>query len=151
MAASGRRQPLPGSEAAYDAVVTDALSDALETEPRLAYALLFGSTARGEAHARSDLDIAIALAAGGGLDRRERGTLIARLESATRRSVHLVDLDEAGPALAYRAFRDGRELLVRDRRALVARKARAILDYLDFRPFEERLAAGALAVAAHGR
>ena len=46
-------------------------------------------------------------------------------------------LDEAGPGLAYRAFRDGRVILERDRRALVERKARAILEYLDFRPVEE--------------
>jgi hypothetical protein len=54
-----------------------------------------------------------------------------------------------GPALDGR---DGRLLVERDHAALVARKARALLDYLDFRPVEERCAAGVLrAAAARGR
>ncbi len=40
--------------------------------------------------------------------------------------------------------------MVRDRGALVSRKARAILEYLDFRPVEELCASGVLA-AARGR
>jgi hypothetical protein len=64
--------------------------------------------------------------------------------------VDLVLLDEAPPALAYRVFRDGRTIVVRDRPALAARRARAFLDYLDFRPVEELCARGVLA-AAHGR
>jgi hypothetical protein len=54
--------------------------------------------------------------------------------------------------LAYRIFRDGRLLVERNHAALVARKARALLDYLDFRPIEEQCAAGVLrAAAARGR
>jgi len=60
-------------------------------------------------------------------------------------------LDEAPPPLAYRVFREGRILCEADRRAMVARKARAILEYLDFRPIEERCTAGVLAAAARGR
>ncbi len=45
-------------------------------------------------------------------------------------------LDEAGPGLAYRVFRDGQVIVERDWRAVVQRKARAILEYLDFRPVE---------------
>jgi hypothetical protein len=52
---------------------------------------------------------------------------------------------------AYRVFRDGSALVVKDRAALVARKTRAILEYLDFRPIEELAARGAIAAAAHGR
>jgi hypothetical protein len=78
--------------------------------------------------------------------------LTARLESAAGRAVDLVLLDEAPAPLAYRIFRDGRVLVERDHAALVARKARALLDYLDFRPVEERCAAGVLrAAAARGR
>ena len=62
----------------------------------------------------------------------------------------LVVLEEAPPALAYRAFREGVVLLARDRAALAAARARAILEYLDFRPVEELCARGALA-AARGR
>lgn len=63
----------------------------------------------------------------------------------------LVLLDEAPPALAYRVFRDGQAVAVRDPSALAARKARAILEYLDFQPIEELFARGVLDAAAHGR
>ena len=49
------------------------------------------------------------------------------------------------PGLAYRVFRDGVAVLVRDRSALVERKARAILEYLDFRPVEEASSKAVLA------
>jgi len=52
--------------------------------------------------------------------------------------------------LAYRIFRDGITLLSRDTAALNARRARAVLEYLEFRPVEELCARGVLA-AAHGR
>jgi len=80
------------------------------------------------------------------------GGLTARLMSAAGRPVDLVLLDEATTPLAYRIFRDGRLLVERNHVALVARKARVLLDYLDFRPVEERCAAGVLrAAAASGR
>jgi hypothetical protein len=44
-----------------------------------------------------------------------------------------------------------RKRVERDRAALVARKARVILDYLDFKPVEELCAAGVLRAAARGR
>jgi hypothetical protein len=75
---------------------------------------------------------------------------VSRLESAAGKRVDLVLLEEVPPAIAYRFFRDGVEILVRDRSALVNRKARAILEYLDFRPIEELCASGVL-TAARGR
>lgn len=78
--------------------------------------------------------------------------MLGCLTSAVGRAVDLVPLDEATPALAYRIFRDGRVLVERDHGALVARKARVMLDYLDFKPIEEQYAAGILrAAAARGR
>jgi hypothetical protein len=79
------------------------------------------------------------------------GSLSARLESAIGRRVDLVLLDEAPPPLAYRIFREGRLLFEGDHSALVTRKARALLEYLDFKPVEERCAAGVLRAATHGR
>jgi len=124
------------------------LRRALQAEPDVAYALLFGSGARGAAHAGSDADIAIELRAGAPRDVRSLGGLAARLESAIGRPIDLVLLDEAPAALAYRIFRDGRLLIERDHGALVARKARALLDYLDWKPVEERCAEGILRAAA---
>jgi predicted nucleotidyltransferase len=131
--------------------MVDALRHALEGEPGIAYALLFGSGARGTGHTGSDADVAVELAAGAARNPQALGRLMARLESAAGRRVDLVLLDEAPAPLAYRIFRDGRVLVERDRAALVARKARAILDYLDFRPVEELCAAGVLRAAARGR
>jgi hypothetical protein len=130
----------------------DALRRALEAEPDVAYALLFGSAARGTAHAHSDVDVAVGLNPAASRDVTRLGDLIAALSRAAKRPVDVVLLDEAGPALAYRVFRDGEVLSVRDRDALVKRKARAILDYLDFKPVEDRCVAGVLrAAASRGR
>jgi predicted nucleotidyltransferase len=130
----------------------DALTRALEAEPDVANALLFVSRARGSQRPDSDVDVAVQLITGAPRDARAVGGLAARLETATGHSIGLVLLDEASPPLAYRIFRDGRVLVERDHAALVARKARAILDYLDFKPVEDLCAAGVLrAAAARGR
>lgn len=126
----------------------DALRRALDAEPDVAYALLFGSSARGTGRPDSDADVAIELIPGAARDARRLGGLAARLTAAIGRPVDLVLVDEATPALAYRLFRDGRLIVERAHAALVARKARALLDYLDFKPIEERCAAGILRAAA---
>ena len=129
----------------------DLLRDALASDERIAYALLFGSAARGAAHPGSDIDLAIGLKGGTRLETRELGTLVASLEAIAGRPVDLVVLDDAPVGVAYRVFRDGIVLLERDRQALVARKARAVVEYLDFKPIEERCARGVLKAAARGR
>jgi uncharacterized protein len=129
----------------------DAMRAVLAEDPRVAYALLFGSRARGSAHDASDLDLAVGLVGGAPLAPLALGDLISRLEEASGRTVDLLLLDEAPPAIAYRVFRDGRPIVVNDPRALAARKARAVLEYLDFRPLEELATRGVLAAAAHGR
>ena len=129
----------------------DALQEVLSRDSRIAYALVFGSTARGSAHERSDLDVAVGLSSGVSLDPHEVGALVSDLEQAAGRPVDLVLLHEAPPALAYRIFRDGVTLCERDHRALADRKARAVLEYLDFRPFEDIAVRGALIAAARGR
>jgi predicted nucleotidyltransferase len=129
----------------------EALRRVLERESDVGYALLFGSSARGSSHARSDVDVAVGLRSSA-RDARALGTIAARLEAAAGRPIDLVVLDEAPVALAYRIFRDGQVLVERDRAALVARKARALLDYLDWKPVEERCAEGVLrAAASRGR
>ncbi len=130
----------------------DALRQVLDPEPDLLYAVVFGSAARGESRADSDVDVAIELRRGAARDVHAIGRLAARLESAAGRPVDLVLMDEAPPPLAYRVFRDGRLLIERDHAALVNRKARAIVEYLDWKPVEERCASGVLrAAAARGR
>lgn len=128
----------------------DALRAALERDSRIAYALVFGSQARQTGHAHSDIDIAVGLVQGCQLDAREVGALVSMLESTAGMPVDLTLLDESPPGLAYRIFRDGRPLVVRDQRALSTRLARAILEYLDFRPMEALVTRGVLA-SRHGR
>ena len=130
----------------------ETLRRAFETEPCVTNALVFGSRARGTAHSQSDVDVAVELIAGAARDAVALGSLTARLESAVQHTVNLVLLDEAPPRLAYRIFRDGHLLLERDHALLAGRKARAILDYLDFKPVEDLCAEGVLrAAAARGR
>jgi len=129
----------------------EALRRALDDESDVANAILFGSRARGTARPDSDVDIALELTAGARRDARALGGLAARLASAAGRPVGLVILDEAPAPLAYRIFRDGRLLIERDHALLVKRKARAILDYLDWKPVEDLCADGVLRAAARGR
>jgi predicted nucleotidyltransferase len=130
--------------------VIDRLRAVLESEARIAYALLFGSRGRGTAHPGSDVDAAVGLVRGARLSARDVGTLVSRLEAAAGTTVDLVILDEAGPAVAYRAFRDGRPLLARDAQALAERRVRAILEYLDWRPVEDEFARAALEAGQRG-
>jgi hypothetical protein len=131
--------------------VIDRLRSVLESDPSVAYALLFGSRGRGSAHGGSDADVAVGLVADTHLSVREVGDLISRLEEAAGGSVDLILLDEAPPGLAYRVFRDGRVILDKDRGAFVERKARAILEYLDFKPVEEAFTRAVLETSRHGR
>lgn len=114
----------------------EVLRRVLDSDPRIAYAVLFGSTARHTAHAHSDIDIAIGTSREP-LDPLAFGDVAARLETATGRAVHLVLLNDAPPGLAYRVFRDGIPLMVRDERSFRTRLARAVLEYLDFKPVED--------------
>jgi uncharacterized protein len=127
----------------------EALRRELENEPDVLYALLFGSAARGALRADSDVDVAVELAPNADRTARAIGRLVSRLESATARTVDLVLLEEAPLPLAYRIFRDGHVLLERDHEALVARKARVIIHYLDWKPVEDRCVAGVLRAAAN--
>ena len=129
----------------------DELRRALEAETDVAYALVFGSTARGGRRPDSDIDVAIELRPGAPRDIYALGGLVGRLESATGGRIDLVLLDEAPPGIAYRVFRDGRLILERDHTALVTRKARVILEYLDFKPIEDLCVAGVLRAAAAAR
>lgn len=146
----GLRRQSSASRGAKLSRVIAQLRSVLETDPRIAYALLFGSKGRGTAHDLSDTDVAIGLAAGAKLSAPELGDLLSRLEAAVGGPVDLVLLDEAPPGLAYRVFRDGRVVFEREHRAFVERKARAILEYLDFRPIEQLFTRAVLEAARRG-
>jgi uncharacterized protein len=134
----------------YTGVVVDALRRTVSDDPRIAYALVFGSAARKTSHVFSDVDVAIGTGGDTPLSTLDIGELTSKLEAAAGRTVHLVVLNDAPPGLAYRIFKNGQPLLVRDTAAFKSRLARAILDYLDFSPVEELFTRGVLR-ASDGR
>jgi uncharacterized protein len=142
---------LPTSNLPTYSGAVELLRQVLERDPRIAYAVVFGATARGGTHAGSDIDLAVGLEPGTTVTTLELGALTADLEAAAHQHVDLTVLDEAPDPLAYRVFRDGVVLVERNHRALAERKAQAILGYLDFRPLEEIAVRGVLAAAARGR
>lgn len=128
----------------YSGCMDEALREVLQNDPRIAFALRFGSSARGEATPLSDIDVAVGLKPGEHFDAHAIGALVSALESATGHTIDLVLVDDAPPGLAYRVFRDGQLLMEADRRARVDREVRAILEYLDFEPLERLCAEGVL-------
>jgi predicted nucleotidyltransferase len=89
------------------------LLEQLRTQPNVRLAVLFGSVARGEESAASDLDLLVRLRRDGF---RERADLARRLEAGSGRRVQLVGLGEAdqAPLLLKDVLRDGRVLVDRD-------------------------------------
>lgn len=86
----------------------------LRTEPSARLAVLFGSTAVGDASASSDIDLLIG---GADPDAFQRAGMAARLERAAGGRVHLLVLDEAlaSPSLLADVLAEGRVLVDRDR------------------------------------
>lgn len=134
----------PSTDSSLHATLGGALADV----PGIAFAVVFGSFARGSPHAGSDVDVALGFDPDRRPTARELGAIVSRLEEATGQSVDIVVLDHAPPGLAYRVFRDGVVVLARDRVALTERKVRAILDYLDFQPIERTFSDAVLAPRA---
>jgi len=85
----------------------------IRTSPNVRLAVVFGSVARGEQDADSDLDIAVRLRRD---DHRKRTELAERLASASGRSVQLVSSEQLreAPMLLADVLRDGRVLVDRD-------------------------------------
>ena len=85
----------------------------LRTEPSVRLAVLFGSSARGREHRRSDVDVLVELDAP---SRDRLARLEERLSSAADREVRLVSTRDTrgSPGLFADALRDGRVLVDRD-------------------------------------
>lgn len=102
----------------------------------LAAAYLFGSAARGEARAGSDLDVAILY------DRDAPATLdrmgfdlAAELMDETGKVVDLIVLDSAPVDLVIRVLREGRLLLDRDHRRRILFEVRSRNRHWDLEPY----------------
>lgn len=129
-----------------DALVTD-LSACLRTVPAIAFAYLFGSQARGEAHDDSDVDVAVyGRPSGWSLFRDSLGALGDRFPTG---QVHLVLLADAPPGLVYRVLRDGVLLLDRDPVARVRFAVRGMSMYQDMAHMHRQYAEADAARARH--
>jgi len=104
-------------------------------------AYLFGSHARGQAWAQSDVDVAVLLENRPDDDRcfdmrlEVIGGLMNLLDTD---EVDVLILNQAPPALRYAVLRDGVLLYCRDRQAMIEFRVRAVNEYLDFKPILER-------------
>lgn len=93
--------------------VLRALRSALRTERNVRLAVLFGSAARGDERAASDIDM---LVAQHDESPRAQAALGLRLRRAVERNVHVVSLSQAegAPSLLVDVLTDGRVLVDRD-------------------------------------
>ena len=117
-------------------VVAAALTAFFEENPRGALAVyLFGSVARGEARADSDVDVGILF------EKDPPATLDApqfeieaALERQVGRAVQVVALNRASSDLVHRVLRDGRIVLDLDRAARIRFEVRKRNEYFDMAP-----------------
>ena len=125
----------PAAHAAPDQIDLAPLKLVLERQDGISCAWLFGSAARGEARADSDLDIACLFEAdpphtlaGLHLD------LADELSAAASRPVDLVVLNRAPVDLIHRVLRDGILLLDRNPSARIRFVVRTRNEYFDLLP-----------------
>jgi predicted nucleotidyltransferase len=107
----------------------------------VALAYLFGSHARGQAWAESDVDVAVLLENRPDDDRcfDMRLEVIGGLMDVLHTDeVDVLILNQAPPALRYAVLRDGILLFCRDRQAMIEFRVRALNEYLDFKPILKR-------------
>jgi predicted nucleotidyltransferase len=102
-----------------------ALTRALRTEPNVSVAVLYGSTARGDDRAASDVDLLVALRDDSAMD---AAGVAERLGRAVHRPVDVARLprvEKQSPLLLLFALDEGRVLVDRDGRWAALRKRRS--------------------------
>lgn len=116
--------------------LSQALRTALEDAPPEVLAVyLYGSRARGDSKAGSDLDLALLLAAPPAATLRSVARDVeAAVERALRIPVEAVVLNRAPADLVHRVLRDGLLVLDRDRAARLRFEVRARNEYFDLAP-----------------
>lgn len=114
------------------------------------FAYLFGSQARGDAGAGSDVDVAIHLG-GAPADLDTRLDLLRRLARATGVEADIVVLDDAPWRLVERVLRDGRSIHSVDEPARVAYESTMRRVCADFAIHADRLDRALIAATARGR
>jgi len=104
--------------------------------PEVKLAVLFGSTARGEARKGSDVDLGIILDP----DTREaRSKTLLELDRAAGRGVNAVFLNEAPPLLRFEIARDGALIKEGESGLWTDFKAKAMVDWWDWAPTARKI------------
>ncbi len=103
-------------------------------------AYLFGSQAEGRTGKLSDVDVAVLLNGGSKKElfqkKLEIGGELGNL--LKREDIDVVVLNEAPPLISHRVVKNGKLLFTRDEKARLAYEVRAVLRYLDWKPFLEK-------------
>jgi predicted nucleotidyltransferase len=108
----------------------ESIKTALEAMPGVILAVLFGSTARGGARGRSDIDLAVVMKPGAELP----PSLEVTLERLAGRPVSITRLETAPPLLRREISRDGVVLLEREPGSWPRFRAQAMIDWWDWAP-----------------
>ncbi len=126
-----------------------ALREALDTEPAVSLAYLFGSYVRGDEGPASDIDVALWLT--DDVDLLDLGTLGERLSAAMGRQVDVADLRSAPPLLCRQVVAEGELLLVRDPLFRFDFEMEAVRRYEDTKPLRALQQQLLREWVAHGR
>jgi len=121
-----------------DENLTRAILAALDTQPGIRLAILFGSLATGRERVDSDLDLAVD--AGRRLTTVERLALTTELAKRTGRPVDLVDLYVVGEPLLGQILRHGKRLLGGGT-CYADLIRRHLFDQADYLPYRSRILA----------
>lgn len=111
------------------------------TRPEVKLAVLFGSTARGNAGPGSDVDLGLLLDP---YSPELRFRVEAELGRAAGRPVDVVLLDDAPPLLRFEIAREGILLFQREDHLWTGFKTKAMVDWWDWAPTHRMIAAGAI-------
>lgn len=117
----------------------DRLKQQAAAWPELKLAVLFGSTARGQARPKSDVDLGVLLDP---YSPELRFQVEAELGRAAGRPVDVILLDDAPPLLRFEIAREGILLFQREDHRWTDFKARAMVDWWDWAPTHRMIAAG---------
>ena len=121
-----------------DENLTRAILAALDTQPGIRLAILFGSLAAGRERVDSDMDLAVD--AGRWLTAGEKLALMTELSERTGRPVDLVDLHAVGEPLLGQILRHGKKLLGGGT-CYANLIRRHLFDQEDFLPYRTRILA----------
>lgn len=114
------------------------IAEVLESEERVLFAYIFGSTATGTERKGSDVDVALYLvpeSAEGSFDIRLE--LMEKLTRAISKDVDVVVLNAASPFLRYVALKEGQLVLERAQGARIDFELKALNEYFDYKPIME--------------